>query len=201
VAGRCNDEEFVLQPGPNDQLRVRLRALDEAHVDLEGHHRIDHLAGVADHHPHRAGRVGLLPSAQQLGQQVLADGQARRHAQRRLMLVREQVLHLRGPIQQRCRRGQQRQAVLVQQQTAPDTIEQLRAQGALKVRKACAGSRLRPGHVGCARACRAGAGGGDEDLQLPQAQAQPGRGLVACLLICFSVHHESNYRIFFRDRH
>ncbi len=79
--GADDDHHLVGQPRPHDQLGVRLRPFDEADIDLERRHRGDHLAGIADHQVHRAGRVVDLPASQQLRQQVLADRQAGRDAQ------------------------------------------------------------------------------------------------------------------------
>jgi hypothetical protein len=60
----------LVEPRVRDQLSVGLRSFDEADVDLEGDHRRDHLAGVADHQPDLARGVGVAPARQQPRQQV-----------------------------------------------------------------------------------------------------------------------------------
>ena len=81
--GARDDDQFVLQPALHHQVGMGLRALDETDVDLHVDHRLDHLAGVADGQLHRAVGCSRFQRAMMLGQQVFADRQAGRHAQRR----------------------------------------------------------------------------------------------------------------------
>jgi hypothetical protein len=189
MAGCGEGDELVGQPAADDEVRMALPTLDETDVDVEPDHRLDHLAGVADHEPRCRLRVLLLPSRDQPGQQVLADREARRDAQRRRRLAREQRLQLAGLVEQRDRQREEGAAVLVDDQAAADTVEERRAEGALERRQGGARGRLRAGDPVGRGARRAGPRQGGEHLELAKRHAQP-------RLIGFIAHGERDYPLF-----
>jgi hypothetical protein len=186
MARRGDDDQLVFAPGAHHEVGVRLRPFDEADIHLEARHRLDHVARVRDVQVHLALRMQRGPLRHALGQQVLADGEAGRHAQRRRMFAAEERLHLAGLVEQGLRLGQQCAAVFVEHQPAADAVEQQHADRGFQVGQRAARGRLRARDAVGRRAGAAAARGGHEHFELAQVEAQPLRGL----LICFSGHGE-----------
>ena len=128
--GAANDHQLVVEPAAHGQVGVALAALDEADVDVEGGHRRDHLAGVADRSAAHVAAGGPLPAPPGSWQQVFADREAGGDAQRREPLAREPRLQVARLLEQRHRHRQQGAAVLVEHQPAADAVEQRGAEAA-----------------------------------------------------------------------
>ena len=147
-----------------------------------------HVAAVADVEPHRLAWVRRPPGGHQIGQQIFADGEARRHAQRRRKSLGERGLEPGRVVEQLHRTGQERAAVLVQHQAAADAVEQGDAEGRFELGERRARRRLRPGDPTGRGARRAGPRRGHEDLEAGQRQAQT--------LIGYIGHDERDYPLF-----
>ena len=112
---------------------------DEAHFDLEADHRCDHVSGVADAQPYRTFGPDRGPARQHRRQQVFANREARGDTQRSCAHSAKQALQFTGLLQQSLSAGQQRSAVLVEKESAANTIEQRCTQHGLQVGQRAAG--------------------------------------------------------------
>ena len=151
---------------------MALRPFDETDVDLEFGHRGDDFAGVADSQPDRMLRIGLSPAGDVRRQQILADREAGADSQAGALLGLEQVLQIPRLLEQGLGARQQSPAVLVENETAADPVEDRCTERGLQIGERAAGRRLRAGDLFGRRPRATRPGGGHEYRQL--AQRQPG---------------------------
>src|ERR1700684_1652418 len=74
MRGRCDDDQFILQPGQDDDGGSMAGTLDQAEVGVKIPHGSDDIPRIADLQLQLCGGYALPKARQQPGQNVVADG-------------------------------------------------------------------------------------------------------------------------------
>jgi hypothetical protein len=168
MRGGAENDEFVVDPRFENQIRVARLALDQADVQLVAMQALDHLPGVADAQGDPAARILLQVFDDDQRRQVIADGQRRPDGDRGEFAAGQVAFDLAGPGQHVLGLGQQTAAVAVEAQRLAQAVEQRAVEMALQFEQGRARRRLR--HVELRRRARHvfQTGDGNEDFELAQ---------------------------------